>query len=99
LNSLSSLAIPSHSHLILLTFKLHFFSLAIPTITLNPILLYPVTITLSSLSPSASLFFTNFFFVLHLCHHLFLYPKRERAMEVLLVVEKSHWSPFVNLRR
>ncbi|CAL9021607.1 unnamed protein product, partial [Prunus brigantina] len=63
-NSLSSLAIPSHSHLILLTFKLHFFSLAIPTITLNPILLYPVTITLSSLSPSASLFFTNFFFVL-----------------------------------
>ncbi|BBH02443.1 Cation efflux family protein [Prunus dulcis] len=42
-------------------------SLAIPT----------VTVTLSSLSPSASLFFIDLFYVLYLCHHLFLNPKRD----------------------
>ncbi|VVA30888.1 PREDICTED: 5'-nucleotidase [Prunus dulcis] len=36
-----------------------------------------VTVTLSSLSPSASLFFIDLFSVLYLYHYLFLNPKRE----------------------
>ncbi|CAL8994306.1 unnamed protein product, partial [Prunus brigantina] len=37
----------------------------------------PVTVTLSSFSPSAYLFFVDFFFVLHICRHLFPNRKRE----------------------
>ncbi|KAI5338748.1 hypothetical protein L3X38_018020 [Prunus dulcis] len=57
-----------------------------------------VTVTLSSLSPSTSLFFIDLFSVLYLYHHPFLNPKRESHRRFQFIGDRSVADVSVTVR-